>query len=543
MPLGGTAPERVRVLDGLRVCRVVGVVVVMAPIVAVGRRPRRVVRRTVEPSGGGRCGERISWRFDARVTSAVEDSHSGLVRALGKRVGLTPSGVRIPYPPPASRAPTTGRGPAASARTVGSGRLHGHEGARGGSITSMTQEVAQSVPGSRAGGGAGPARCCAASSPASSSRAGWPGRCRRGCRQPARGASQRARRRRGGGPGRRLPGRDERPARGSCASPRSAAPGTPMSLPPTPTDGPRTGHRASSSTPWTVARGHVGCRSRSRSWATEDAFVALKASGARPFTPETFPPNRDWAAFPALFALVMAVVGIVTIPPTRGTRPFWVLTGTLGMGLGIVAYAVAELGGPARPRRTRPRDCAGGTACSWPSSVGSSSPPCAPPSPDPADAEHTTSSRAVRRWSDEVTGPYLLRMSERVAKFHCQDPVRESFTSSWTTRNRRCHAPSVRHPPHRDRLGGRCDPRRRRRPGHDRRRRRPCGSQGLGPVDPRPDDARGEGRPALRPAGLRTGRDDPRRPQPPALRGRHARPRSCRSTTSAASSTSPGPTA
>src|SRR5699024_9659830 len=34
------------------------------------------------------------------VPSYPEDSHSGRVRSLGKRVGLTPSGVRIPYPPP-----------------------------------------------------------------------------------------------------------------------------------------------------------------------------------------------------------------------------------------------------------------------------------------------------------------------------------------------------------------------------------------------------------------------------------------------------------
>jgi hypothetical protein len=34
------------------------------------------------------------------VTSPTEDSPSGLWRSLGKRVGLTPSGVRIPYPPP-----------------------------------------------------------------------------------------------------------------------------------------------------------------------------------------------------------------------------------------------------------------------------------------------------------------------------------------------------------------------------------------------------------------------------------------------------------
>jgi hypothetical protein len=30
----------------------------------------------------------------------LEDSPSGLWRTLGKRVGLTPSGVRIPHPPP-----------------------------------------------------------------------------------------------------------------------------------------------------------------------------------------------------------------------------------------------------------------------------------------------------------------------------------------------------------------------------------------------------------------------------------------------------------
>jgi hypothetical protein len=32
--------------------------------------------------------------------SSMEDSHSGLVRTPGTRVGLTPSGVQIPYPPP-----------------------------------------------------------------------------------------------------------------------------------------------------------------------------------------------------------------------------------------------------------------------------------------------------------------------------------------------------------------------------------------------------------------------------------------------------------
>ena len=39
-----------------------------------------------------------------RVLSFAEDSPSGLWRSLGKRVGLTPSGVRIPYPPPRGNA-------------------------------------------------------------------------------------------------------------------------------------------------------------------------------------------------------------------------------------------------------------------------------------------------------------------------------------------------------------------------------------------------------------------------------------------------------
>ncbi|MDT0213967.1 hypothetical protein Q9R29_08715 [Rothia sp. ARF10] len=74
-----------------------------------------------------------------------------------------------------------------------------------------------------------------------------------------------------------------------------------------------------------------------------DPFAALSGSGAKPFTPETYPPSRDWAAFPALLGLGIALFSIVTLPPTLGTRPFWFLTGTVGMGLGILAYAVAEL--------------------------------------------------------------------------------------------------------------------------------------------------------------------------------------------------------
>src|SRR4051794_104592 len=39
------------------------------------------------------------------VACPTEDSPSGLWRSLGKRVGLTPSGVQIPYPPPPDRPP------------------------------------------------------------------------------------------------------------------------------------------------------------------------------------------------------------------------------------------------------------------------------------------------------------------------------------------------------------------------------------------------------------------------------------------------------
>ncbi|MFW5472730.1 hypothetical protein ACOCJ5_05425 [Knoellia sp. CPCC 206450] len=74
-----------------------------------------------------------------------------------------------------------------------------------------------------------------------------------------------------------------------------------------------------------------------------DAFTALTESGARPFTSATYPPNRDWAAYPALLALAVGLFSLVVLPPTRGTRPFWFLTGTASMGLGVVAYAVAEL--------------------------------------------------------------------------------------------------------------------------------------------------------------------------------------------------------
>src|SRR5699024_8362085 len=58
----------------------------------------------IPPRGGLapilRSRSRLAAAGPVPVASYLEDSHSGLVRSLGKRVGLTPSGVRIPYPPP-----------------------------------------------------------------------------------------------------------------------------------------------------------------------------------------------------------------------------------------------------------------------------------------------------------------------------------------------------------------------------------------------------------------------------------------------------------
>src|SRR3546814_14011602 len=55
---------------------------------------------------GGPAGQ-SEHRFPAsptqRVASSAEVSPSGLWRSLGKRVGLTPSGVRIPLPPQIGR--------------------------------------------------------------------------------------------------------------------------------------------------------------------------------------------------------------------------------------------------------------------------------------------------------------------------------------------------------------------------------------------------------------------------------------------------------
>ena len=49
---------------------------------------------------------RISASTPGPVTFAAEDSHSGLVRTLGKRVGGNASRVRIPHPPPLRSAGT-----------------------------------------------------------------------------------------------------------------------------------------------------------------------------------------------------------------------------------------------------------------------------------------------------------------------------------------------------------------------------------------------------------------------------------------------------
>ncbi len=47
---------------------------------------------------------RIAGSMSARPNGCPEDSHSGLVRTLGKRVGCKPSGVRIPHPPLCNKA-------------------------------------------------------------------------------------------------------------------------------------------------------------------------------------------------------------------------------------------------------------------------------------------------------------------------------------------------------------------------------------------------------------------------------------------------------
>ena len=49
----------------------------------------------------GECSAPAGGRGHPAMLAELEDSPSGLWRTLGKRVGFTPSGVRIPHPPPA----------------------------------------------------------------------------------------------------------------------------------------------------------------------------------------------------------------------------------------------------------------------------------------------------------------------------------------------------------------------------------------------------------------------------------------------------------
>ncbi|KGN30329.1 hypothetical protein N802_09365 [Knoellia sinensis KCTC 19936] len=74
-----------------------------------------------------------------------------------------------------------------------------------------------------------------------------------------------------------------------------------------------------------------------------DAFAALAEAGAKPFTAETFPPSRDWMAFPALAAFLFWIASLIATPPRWGTRPFWVLVAFVPAGLGLLAYAAREL--------------------------------------------------------------------------------------------------------------------------------------------------------------------------------------------------------
>src|SRR5690606_11668437 len=87
------------------------------PAPSRNRRQRKGGARAetaVTPAGfGATAGCRLFfWGCPRRMRVALqEDSPSGLWRTLGKRVGFTPSGVRIPHPPPDRRARTARCGP------------------------------------------------------------------------------------------------------------------------------------------------------------------------------------------------------------------------------------------------------------------------------------------------------------------------------------------------------------------------------------------------------------------------------------------------
>jgi hypothetical protein len=73
------------------------------PASAPAGRPRRVAHLTTRRFGVEPLRPLFCWScLHRRVAGGTkEDSPSGLWRTLGKRVGFTPSGVRIPHPPPA----------------------------------------------------------------------------------------------------------------------------------------------------------------------------------------------------------------------------------------------------------------------------------------------------------------------------------------------------------------------------------------------------------------------------------------------------------
>lgn len=74
-----------------------------------------------------------------------------------------------------------------------------------------------------------------------------------------------------------------------------------------------------------------------------EIFAALAASGARPFDEATAPTNRDWAAYPGVGFAAAFVLALCAWRPRWGTRPFWVFVAALPLGVGVLAYAVAEL--------------------------------------------------------------------------------------------------------------------------------------------------------------------------------------------------------
>lgn len=85
-----------------------------------------------------------------------------------------------------------------------------------------------------------------------------------------------------------------------------------------------------------------------------DVFRALGDEGARPFDGETTPPSRDWAIYPAAAFYLTFVLALLTLPPRRATRPFWVFVSFAFMGIGVIGYAVAELLVPGRVRSDSP---------------------------------------------------------------------------------------------------------------------------------------------------------------------------------------------